>query len=449
LLIGLGPVFHSSELPYQLLAVSLLLGHALGYRIGSRLLTPLALLCCLSPLALVGLRAVGSQEVEANSLLALLLGILLAVLSTAALARLTLHWWAQLSGSPQELRQLYSLEMIGSGCGMGLAVLVGPLGMLRLFPWLAALAFGPWPRLRSGALLLAASQSLGLAAAMEGSARQVYGPQSQVLEASYSPYQLVEAVQFEGQPYLYLNGLCHHNPDNLVVLNYYLSTLPAKLLSPQTAGQGALILGGGALLSARETRAVGLDSTVVELDPEVLRIGQKHFAPALGLNPHDPGLHLVCDDARRYTRAPRQYGLIVFSLPYPYSLSVASLFTREYFQHLQTRLAPGGFLTLFLGASAGRGQLDPVAASILRSLRLTFPHTLALSSREMNNTVVLCRNDQPWDIRTVFEQCRRDGYIRFHILKPGRLATLSDLAPPLTLWDLRSCARLNLGLWIP
>ncbi|MBN9416888.1 MAG: hypothetical protein J0I12_15695 [Candidatus Eremiobacteraeota bacterium] len=447
LLTGLGPIFHSGELPYQLLGVALLLGHALGYRLPLRALAPLALLCSWTPAALLFLRGAGPEDPERNSLPLLLLGLLLAILATAALARMTVYWWQQLNGRREELVRLYSLELAGSALGLCLAALLGPLGNLRFFAWLCVWAFASRPRLAGLCALGALAQSLWIPRWMLENAARVHRP-GRVLEASFSPYQLVEAVEMDGQRFLYLNGLCHHNPGVLQALNYYLSVLPSRVLPESARSQGALVLGGGALLSAAETRKAGLDTTVLELDPEVLRISQEYFAPQFGLNPQDPQLHLICNDARWSLRAPRKYGLIVFSLPYPYALNVASLFSRESFAQLRSKLAPGGILTVFLGAPRSRrDQLDPMACSILRGVREVFPHTLGISSQEMYNTVLLCRADQPLDKDLLARTCLADGYRRFHFVLPGQQDALSRNTAPLSLWDLSPCARLNWNLW--
>lgn len=447
MLTGLGPVFHSGELPYQLLGISLLLGHALGYAVPRTGTAPLALLCCLTPWSLLWLRTLGPEDPEKNSLACLLAGLLLSILATAALARLTLHWWGQLQGSREQLVRLYSLELLGSATGLLLAAIVGPMGSLRLFPWLSAIAFSFRPRLGCLCAALALAQSLFMPQWLRYTASKVHRDGT-VLEACFSAYQLVECVEFGGQRSLYLNGLCHHNPGLLEALNYYLSALPGRILDDSARREGALVLGGGALLSAAETRRAGLETTVLELDPEVLRISQQYFAPQFGLKLDDEQLHLICDDARSCLRSSRRYGLIVFSLPYPYSLNVASMFSRESFARLKGRLAPGGILAVFLGAPRSRrDRLDPFACSILRGLREVFPHTLAISSQEMYNTVVLCRADQPIDKDRVVSRCLADGYRHFHLLTPDQQDQLVAGTPALSLGDLSPCGRLNLSLW--
>lgn len=449
---GLGPVFHSSELPYQLASLGLLLGHAVGYRVRFRRLNGLSLLCCGLPALLLGLRVAVLPDVESSSLAALGISLALLVGATAFLASRTLLWWSRVqnAGGPG-LVKLYSCELLGAAFGLLLAVVAGPLGVLRLFPGLVVLACLPLARWSALCLPLALWQGFSMPSVLQSCSVAIHTrtvKEARVLSAVLSPYQLVEAVFYRDEPYLFLNGLCHHNPVNLSVLNYYLSALPAHMLQPEAARSGALVLGGGAMMSAVETCGAGLETTVVELDPEVLRVSLDLFAPRRGLQKQDPHLHAICGDARAYTRGCRPFGLIVFSLPYPYSLNVASLFTREYFTELRGKLAPGGILAVFLGAEVQKGpRLDPTAARFLHALLDVFPQAVAITSHEMENTVVLCRLGEPWDVRRVHAQCRRDGFYRFHLLDRAQLEALCVGAPPSTLWDFSGCAALNRSLW--
>ncbi|MFN8608746.1 MAG: fused MFS/spermidine synthase [Vulcanimicrobiota bacterium] len=450
LLSGLGPVLHAGELAYQLLGISLLAGHAVGYRLHRNLAAWLAPLCALTPALVIGLRNLAGVDSEVNPPMTLVCAFFLAVGACAPLAGLTLCLWQRLQGQREQLARLYACEMLGSALALALAILTGPLGLLRVFPMLAALAF------------LLYGRRVGLVSVLPALFQLVFLPgwltyqavcshralvQPRILELSLSAYQLVEVVESQGERYLFLNGLCHHDPRHLQALNYYLVSLPAQLLSTRLQTKRALVLGGGALLSAAELRRLGWQTTVVELDPEVLRLSAKHFAPSFGLNPDDPGLRLVCDDARSYTRADRHYDLIVFSLPYPYSLNVASLFTQEYFQSLRERLDPGGAVTVFLGTTAGRRRLEPVAAAILQSLRKVFPSILVISSQEMANTVVLCQTTDRWDRSALTRLALGDGYRRFHLISDASAQQLCQGARAASLWDLSMCLRLNFDLW--
>jgi spermidine synthase len=450
---GFAPVFHSTELPYQLLTVSFLAGHALGYAWRERWLWPLALLCTAAPVLVVGMRGFSPALDGAAERWALPAGAAAAALMTAALAHLTVQWWQRCEHSSAALARLYSAEMLGSACGLLLASLLGVRGMLDCFPYLATLAFAGCGlrRIAGAALGLAVLQSVFLARLENWSVRRVYASPAagamEVLERAYSPYQLIEVISYAGQPYLFLNGLCHHNPRELVALNYYLAELPAQLLDSAARDKGVLVLGAGALLSPAETTRRGLQTTVVELDAKVLEVSARQFAPRFGLDLHSPLLNMVADDARHYAHQPRQFGLIVFSLPYPYSLNVASLFTREFFGVLSQRLSGSGCMAIFLGLSSRETALDPVAAAILRALRQVFPHAVGIRSRDSDNMVVLVRKDRPWELSEVDRVLTRDRRYGYRLLAPRELDNLAARAKAASLWDLRTCGWLNLRLW--
>lgn len=448
LMAALGPVFRSGDLAFQFLSVCLLLGHVLGYRCAPRLYPALALLSASTPAFLFALRALS------GSLVALALGLSWAILATGGLAFLTVDWWRRRGTSSRRLAQLYSSEMLGAALAFGLALALGSRQLLTLFPWLVAvtLASNARPRLAALCALLAGLQLLtlqdleswGRGKALSADLRAP----ARVLEAAYSPYQVVEVVEARGQHYLFLNGLCHHDPDHLIRLNDLLSTLPAQLLDPELRRHGALVLGAGALMSAAETQKQGWPTTVVELDPKVLELSQRHFAPLNGLRLDDPQLRCVANDARAFVhQSQEQFGLIVFSLPYPYSLNSASLFTREFFEQLSKRLHPQGCLAMFLGSPVSDHKLEPTGGSFLRAARQVFPKALGVSSRDCYNTVVYASFEPCLDPLVLRQSLLKLGHSRFQIYDARRLDEMIGFYRASSLWDFRFCARLNLSLW--
>lgn len=437
LLTALGPCFHSGELPYQVLGTSLLLGHVLGYRLAASAAAWLLPLTLLLPPLLAGLRGLNP---ELSMAARVLLGSCLAVLATAPLAHLTLRWWARLGTQPGGLARLYSLEMAGAALGLGLAVALGPRGLLLAFPSVVTVSLGLVEKRLWSLGVLALLGSLALVPLERWAQRRCY-PGGKVLAAAYSPYQLVEVVEMQGQPQLFLNGLCHHNMADLKQLNYYLAELPAELLgSPE--GKKALILGGGGFLSARETVRRGLPTTVVELDPRVAELSLRWIA---GSSP--PDYRVEVTDARQFTSQGESFDLIVFSLPYPYSLNVASLFTREYFTRLSENLKPGGIVTVFLGNPVRQGRLDRASAGFLRALRQAFPHAVGVSSGECDNTVVLATRESPLKVEDVYRRLKKDRRYQFSILDGPALDRLCAEVQAASLSNLQACWHLNLQLW--
>jgi spermidine synthase len=111
----------------------------------------------------------------------------------------------------------------------------------------------------------------------------------------------------------------------------------------------ALFLGmgtGGTLAAAADhpmLRAVG-----VELVPEVIPL-LHHFERATGAISRNPNLRLVAADARRYVNCSRdKYDVIVADLFHPARDGAGSLYTREHFQAIASRLNPGGIFCQWL-----------------------------------------------------------------------------------------------------
>lgn len=447
---GLGPVFRSGELAFQLLSVSLLLGHVVGYRCPTIALPFLALCTSLSPLFVFWLRS------QSGSYSAVFLGLMWSVLATAGMAHLTLDWWRKRNPSARALAQLYSSEMLGACLGFGLAVAIGSRGLLAALPWIVAVTLLCNGRNRVAliALLLACIQVSLLNPVEDWGRRQILSADlrkdATVLASAYSPYQVVEVVQAQQKRYLFLNGLCHHDPDQLIKLNDLLASVPAEILGAQARGQGALILGAGALMSAAETQKRGWPTTVVELDPKVMELSRDYFAPLNGLNLQDPQLELIVDDARAFGKRRKgkaQYGLIVFSLPYPYSLNAASLFTKEFFQELAGHLSPQGVMAVFLGSPVRSQQLDPIAGSFLRGLRQTFPHAVGVSSFDCQNSVVYVSHRPPLAAPQIRKTLLALGHSRFRVYSAPQWDNMIGRYHASSIWDLSFCAQLNLTLW--
>jgi len=136
----------------------------------------------------------------------------------------------------------------------------------------------------------------------------------------------------------------------------------AALVRPALAGPHArvLVLGGGDGLAAAEALAQpGVQRvTVVELDPEVLRLARTD--PVLSHLNHqaldDPRVQTVTDDAFSWLRtAPRHqqpYDVIVADLPDPGLDAGRKLYTQEFYGLVRRMLAPGGRLAVHAGSVA-------------------------------------------------------------------------------------------------
>ena len=103
-------------------------------------------------------------------------------------------------------------------------------------------------------------------------------------------------------------------------------------------------------ISASAAPALGVDdTTVVELVPEVAEAARTHFAEWNGGVLERPDVHLVVGDGRRYLAASAQsFDVIVSDLFVPWHAGAGSLYTREMYEAVAHRLAPGGLFCQWL-----------------------------------------------------------------------------------------------------
>lgn len=434
----LGPVLHSSELPWLLLCCTALAGQALGYgRSRPQWASGFLAVTISAPLLVVGVRCCATTAGTT-----LVLSGLLATAATFALSHLVSCYW-RVRGD-QSLVRFYRIELGGAISGLVCALLWGPLRSTQLFPWSVLVA--AWPlgtRLQRLCLCcMALVSSLGFSSVCWQAARLAY-PGSRLVALRISPYQYVEVVENKTGRFLFLNGLCHYGPTTYNQLNLYLAQLPAERLSGLARQSGCLVVGAGTFVAPALTVREGFATTVVELDPAVVALGLEHFQNE---RPGQDQFEVESGDVRRLLSGHAPFGLIVINLPAPYSLNVASLFTREFYQAARQKLRRDGLCTVFLGACLDPRGANDAQGPILSAMLSVFPHTLAISSTTCQNTVVIGSESRlsSEDWRKLL---RRHGQNRFTLYSGLQLAELSRDFPPAGLQDLRLCAAFNKALW--
>jgi len=143
------------------------------------------------------------------------------------------------------------------------------------------------------------------------------------------------------------------------------------LLRPQS--QDALVVGlgsgvtAGSFLQHPGVRRV----EVVEISPEVVEVAQAFFTNvnhnALG----DPRLHLAVEDAKTFLQTtPRTYDIIATEPSNPWMAGVAGVFSQEYYQHLRSRLNPGGLVAQWLQLYESN---DRIADIVIQTFASVFP----------------------------------------------------------------------------
>jgi spermidine synthase len=290
-------------------------------------------------------------------------------------------------GAPEAPSRVYYLETLGAALGvlllqllllgrfsdLGLSLALGLL--MALSPWVLARPRGGAGRLAAAAPLLLLAAALVFLPRLETASRAWQWPGRRVLAVTESPYARLTATREAEQVSFFANHLWQFTfPDPLTEEH---QVEFGMLEHPRP--RRVLLLGGGPGLVPEVLKHPGVTRlTYVELDPKLVHL-------ALGLLPEaaaaarDPRLQIIYQDARRFlTTSKSPYDVILMALPEPKNAQLNRFYTREFFQIVAARLAPGGVFSFALtGAAAG---LNPTRAAYLamtyHTLGRVFPQVL-------------------------------------------------------------------------
>lgn len=107
----------------------------------------------------------------------------------------------------------------------------------------------------------------------------------------------------------------------------------------------AIGLGGGFTLRALVHHQTPTEIAMVEIDPRVVEAARVHFAQASDNALEDPRVRVVTNDGRNYVdSAEGKYDVITSEPPNIWVAGVSGLFTKEFYEAADRRLAPGGIL---------------------------------------------------------------------------------------------------------
>lgn len=391
----IGPFFGVSLFVWTSLITVTLVALALGYAVGGRLadrpsaatmlysLVLAAGLCVLAvPLlqALV-LKACVGLGLRVGSLLAsaLLFGPSLFLLGCVSpfFVRLVAR---EMSSLGRTVGGLYALSTAGSFVGTVATgfFLIGLLGVSRIFLLAGALLCG----LAAGYFLLFRRQRITAAAAllmpvalfltpMEALPAKTLadGTRVTVLEKRDSFYGNLRVVDYRlGQQHLRemaIDGLIQGGVDvasGLSVYEYpYLMQFLPRALYP--AGQSSLVIGLGAGIIPRWYAAQGIQTEVVDIDPEVLRLAQRYFN-----FPQQVPVHI--EDARRFLAlTEKKYDYLLLDV-FNGDTTPGHLLSVEAMRLMAQRLTPDGILTINLMGSLQGENL--MTASVVKTLKAVF-----------------------------------------------------------------------------
>ena len=158
----------------------------------------------------------------------------------------------------------------------------------------------------------------------------------------------------------------------------------------------ALFLGAGAFGMPCEVSREFPDAVVdvVEIDPMVIDVGRRFF----NLDKH-PKVHAHAADGRTFVRTTNEKYDLIFGDAYNGVRAIPPhLASREFFQLVQSRLAPGGVFLMNVITSVD-GKKAELLGGMLATLRDVFPHVEAFAvagGGEHAQNVILMASAEDW-----------------------------------------------------
>jgi len=169
----------------------------------------------------------------------------------------------------------------------------------------------------------------------------------------------------------------------------WLSLLPTAA-RPDLSNMLIIGLGGAQTLQATAQTVEAID--VIELEEEVVTANRLIPRP---VDPFaDPRISLRLGDARgAMNLTDRKYDAIVSQPSHPWTSGASHLYTREFFELVQSKLAPGGIFVQWIG----QGFVDvPLFGSLAASMIDVFPHVQVF--RPVPAALVFMASDEPFDL---------------------------------------------------
>jgi spermidine synthase len=145
--------------------------------------------------------------------------------------------------------------------------------------------------------------------------------------------------------------------------------------------KNAMVICFGMGTTHRSLVSWGVQATAVELLPSVPRVFN-YFHPDGDQLLQSPNSHVVIDDGRLFLEKTRQqFDVITIDPPPPMSAAgVSLLYSREFYDVIKLRLAPGGILQQWVIGN-DRNDILPVLA-MAKALRESFPYIRVMVSME-------------------------------------------------------------------
>jgi spermidine synthase len=190
----------------------------------------------------------------------------------------------------------------------------------------------------------------------------------------------------------------------------------APLLRPNARHIASVGLGGGVHLEAIPGRVERID--VIEIEQEVVdanrAIGARRVVDPLA----DPRVHVVVNDARSaLLLSGQRFDAIVAQASHPWTAGSSHLYTREFFELVDSRLADGGVFVQWMGAPFIDEEL---LRSLIATLLATWPYVQVY--RPLGGDLLFAASHEPLAIDA--------DWIRSEVARdPAQMAALGIASP--------------------
>jgi spermidine synthase len=405
----LAPFFGASTIVWANTIAIVLVALSAGYWLGGRLADrhPDQRGLCVLVLAAAGLLALvplvadpflslsvkAFDEISIGAFAGSLFGVLALVAVPVLLLGAVSPWAVRLkvvdvSRAGEVAGRLYAISTVGSLVGTFLAALaliplVGTQRTFLVFAGALALVAALGLGRRAWVAPVAVLALLALPPGITKSAREGV----RVVHEADTTYQYARVVEYpDGERRLELNeGHAVHSvyrPGTVLTGDYWDGFLVDTFAGRTTPPRSLAVLGDGA---GTMVRAYGryfprTSIDAVEIDGELTKIGKRYF----GLRDR-PGLRFHAADARPFLRATDQRYDAIFIDAYRQPYIPFYLATREFFDLVRDRLAPGGVVLINVGHPERSERLERVLTGTMRA---AFPY-LVRDPIEDTNTILI------------------------------------------------------------
>ena len=211
----------------------------------------------------------------------------------------------------------------------------------------------------------------------------------------------------DGEQALLVNGKGDASDGIDMFTQLLLAYLPLAV-RPEARDVLVVGMGSGVTLGAALRHPLGRVD-LVEIAPEVLELGARHFRHVNRGALDDPRVVVHVEDGRNFIAFgdDRDYDVVISEPSNPWMTGVANLFTTEFFAQVRGRLRPGGILTQWFHTYGM--ELDDVR-SLLATVHGHFSHVYVFAfhhTLDVAGDMILLASDAPVDFApalAAFEQ---------------------------------------------